>query len=253
MIDTGAAVEWVIAHGDEPDGHRLATVLTGVWPTPLDVADALFADQSPEGGFPAPWSTGAPSVAATCERLAQIIELDLQYSSRVDRCVDGLAALVAPDGTVRSAVDAGRLPSPDPLHLPANVGWCLAVLDRPEAAGRAARAVREGVEASGAWPSCLTTTWLAAALLWAVGLRADADQGLDILARRLLDAPPADVARAGWALRTALLPPDHPVFPAVVRRLTATQRPDGSWPVDGPRAEQVAVAITAIAAVAGLV
>ncbi|MEU4641421.1 hypothetical protein [Micromonospora sp. NPDC023814] len=253
MIDKGAAVEWVIAHGDESDGHRLATVLTGVWPTPLDVADALFADQSPEGGFPAPWSAGAPSVAATCERNARIIELDLRCDSRVDRCADWLAALVAPDGTVRSAVDAGHLPAQDPLYLPAYVGWCLAVLDRPEAAGRAARAVRDAVEASGAWPSCLTTTWLAAALLWAVGLREEADQGLDVLARRLLDAPPADVARAGCALHTALLPPDYPVFRAVVRRLTATQRPDGSWPVDGPLSEQVAVAITAIGAVAGLV
>jgi hypothetical protein len=253
VIDKAAAVEWVIAHGDESDGHRLATVLTGVWPAPPDVADALFADQSPEGGFPAPWSAGAPSVAATCERLDRIIELDLRYNSRVDRCADWLAALVAPDGTVRSTVDNGHLPSQDPLYLTANVGWCLAVLDRPEAAGRAARAVRDAVEASGAWPSCLTTTWLAAALLWAAGLREEADQGLHILAGRLLDAPPADVARAGSALWTALLPAKHPVFRAVVRRLTATQRPDGSWPVDGPLTEQVAVAITAIGAVAGLV
>ncbi|MEU4782712.1 hypothetical protein [Micromonospora sp. NPDC023633] len=253
MIDTAAAVEWVIAHGDESDRHRLATVLTGVWPAPLDVADALFADQSPEGGFPAPWSAGAPSAAATCERLDRIIELDLRYGSRVDRCADWLAALVAPDGTVRSAVDTGHLPSQDTLYLTANVGWCLAVLDRPEAAGPAARAVRDAVEASDAWPSCLTTTWLAAALLWAVGLREEADQGLDDLARRLLDAPPADVARAGCTLRTTLLPSHHPVFRVVVRRLTATQRPDGSWPVDGTLTEQVAVAITAIGAVAGLV
>ncbi|MFG3706313.1 hypothetical protein ACGF7U_16515 [Micromonospora sp. NPDC047670] len=253
MIDNGAAVEWVLAHGDESDGHRLATVLTGVWPAPLHVADALFADQTPEGGFPAPWSADAPSVAATCDRLARIIEWDLRYSSRADRCADWLAALVPPDGTVRSSVDTGHLPSQDPLYLTANVGWGLAVVDRPEAAGRAARAVRDAVAASGAWPTCLTTTWLAAALLWAVGLREEADQGLDILARRLLDAPPADVARAGCALRTALLPSGHPVLAAVVRRLTTTQRPDGSWPVDGPPAEQVAVAITAIGAVAGLV
>jgi hypothetical protein len=74
MADLEKAGLYVAERGDPFDRAR-ARALLYEEPPPTEVVTELRAAQAPEGGWPAAWSEGVPTLDETCFRLVQISDL----------------------------------------------------------------------------------------------------------------------------------------------------------------------------------
>ena len=267
MADVEAAIGYVVAHGDVVDRARLSWLCSGQAPT-ADVLAKVEMGQTPGGGWPAFWAGDVASIDATCFRLAELDDLGALGRDAPRRALQWLAARQRPDGTweedaalADSAPVWARPGDPEArLYLTANAGYWLAIGGPPvpppspeanahaEVVGRATQAFRAAMREDGTWPSYLVAGWLGAALLYHAEWFYEAAQIQVILAERVPDMTPADVAWLAAAMRRVSMSTDDWLLTAARKRLTATQRSDGGWPSDDGDAFDVHTTLTAIRA-----
>jgi hypothetical protein len=258
VIDLDAAIGFVVARGDAVDRARLTWLRTGT-PPPPEILSAVEIGAAPVGGWPARWAGDVASIDATCFRLSELDDLAGLGRPAARRALDWLANRQRADGTWEE--DSALAPYAPPwarpgdpearFYLTANAGFWLTVagLDA-RAAGpldhrvggvyaglvqAAAKAVAERIKPDGTWPSYLAAGWLSAAVLYRQNLFSESARIQAVLADRLAEMSPADVAAMAAALRRVGVADDDPLQVSARRRLAQTQRSDGGWPSDdGP-------------------
>ncbi len=267
MADIDAAIGYVVAHGDPVDRARLSWLRSGISPGEEPLAKAEMG-QAPDGGWPAFWGSELASVDATCFRLAELDDLGALDRPAARKALAWLASRQRPDGTweedesLADSAPAWAKPG-DPeatLYLTANAGFWLAVSGPPAAEGtaeanahaevvaRALQAFRAAMREDGSWPSYLVAGWLGGALLYHGAWFYEAAQIQVILADRVPDMSPADVAWLAAAYRRVGMSTDDWLMVAARKRLTETQRSDGGWPSDDGDRFDVHTTLTAIRA-----
>lgn len=272
MVDIDAAIGFVVAKGDAVDRARLSWLRTGIAPDAEIVARAELG-QAPDGGWPPFWADHVASIDATCFRLAELDDLGALGRPAARRALDWLANRQRPDGTweedeafAENAPPWARPGDPEArLYLTANAAFWLTIggpearaagpLDtRPGGAyagvvGKAALAIRDSLRTDGTWPSFLVTGWLGAGVLYRQEMFYESARMQMVLADRLPDMSPADVAWLASALRRAGVADDEWLLVGARRRLSETQRSDGGWPSDDGEQFDVHVTLAAIRAV----
>jgi hypothetical protein len=263
MADLDAAIGYVVAHGDFVDRARLSWLRSGISP-PQDVFDKVELGQTREGGWPALWADAVASVDATCFRLAELDDLGALERPAAQRALEWLSAKQRPDGTweedesLAEAAPSWAQPG-DPearLYLTTNAAFWLAVTSSRHAADdpratlvvRAAEAFRAALRPDGTWPSFLAAGWLGGALLYRLGWFYEAAQIQVVLSERLSTMSSADTAWLAATLRRVGMSNDDWVVQSAKRRLSETQRGDGSWESDDGPAFNVHTTLAAIRA-----
>lgn len=286
MVDIDAAIGFVVARGDTVDRARLTCLRSGTAPQD-DVLSSVEGGQLPGGGWPADGDSAVPSIDATCFRLAELDDLAGLDRPAARRALDWLAAGQRLDGSweedqalLDSAPPWARPGDPEArFYLTANAAFWLAVAaadasatdasapdvsaadvsaadaSAPDAAvryesalDRAARAILDALDESGAWPGFLISGWLAAAVLHRTQYFYEAARMMVLLSDRVPTMSAADVAWLLAALRRAGVGADDPLLVAARARLDATQRPDGAWPSDDAPPFDVHTTLTALRA-----
>jgi hypothetical protein len=273
MVDLDAAIGYVVAHGDAVDRARLSWLCSGT-PPPQDVLDKAELGQARKGGWPALWNSHVASVDATCFRLGELDDLGALGRPAARQAIEWLAGRQRPDGMweedeslADSAPPWARPGDPEArLHLTVNAGFWLAVAGRGDDDGRhhygprpedsehaalvarAAEAFRASLRPDGSWPAFLPTGWLGAAMLYHLGWFYEAAQIQVLLAERVPEMGPGDCAWMAAALRRVGMSLDDWLLVAARRRLSQTQRGDGSWPSDDGDAFDVHTTLSAIRA-----
>jgi hypothetical protein len=267
MVDIDAAVGFVVARGDAVDRARLSSLRSSVSP-PEDVIANVEAGQLANGGWPAGDLTVA-SIDATCFRLAEIDDLNGLGRPAAKRALTFLANRQRLDGSweedqalAESAPPWARPGDPEArFYLTANAAFWLSVasiggavepaLDPPPydtQLTRAAQAIRDALDDSGAWPGFLISGWLAAAVLHRTEWFYESARIQFTLAERVDTMSAADVAWMLAALRRVGAGTDESLMAAARRRLDETQRSDGAWPSDDAPAFDVHTTLTALRA-----
>lgn len=271
VVDLDAAIGFVVAHGDAVDRARLSRLRTGA-PVPPDLLDAAEAGQASGGGWPAVLDGEVASVDATCYRLSELDDLGALGRPAARHALDWLAARQLADGGWDEDPSlAGFAPEwatpGDPearLFLTANAGFWLTVagLDA-RAAGpldhrvggayagvvqAAAHALAAQLAPDGSWPSFLPAGWLAAAVLHRQQLYYESARIQAVLAERIPQMSPADVAWLAATLRRVDVGEEQWLLVSARRRLAETQRSDGGWDSDDGHQFDVHTTLRAIRA-----
>jgi hypothetical protein len=271
VVDLDAAIGFVVAHGDTVDRARLSRLRTGA-PVPPELLDAAESGQAPGGGWPAVLDGEVASVDATCYRLAELDDLGALGRPAARHALDWLAAHQLPDGGWDEDPSlAGFAPEwatpGDPearLFLTANAGFWLTVagLDA-RAAGpldhrvggayagvvqSAAQALAAQLAPDGSWPSFLPAGWLAAAVLHRQQMYYESARIQAVLADRIPEMSPADVAWLAATLRRVDVGEEQWLLVSARRRLADTQRSDGGWDSDDGHQFDVHTTLRAIRA-----
>jgi hypothetical protein len=270
-VDLAAAIGFVVAHGDDVDRARLAYLRTGAAPQ-AELLDGVEAGRIDGAGWPDRQGGEVASIDATCFRFAELDDLGAAGRPAARRALDWLAATQRPDGTWEEdealADDAPSWARPGDLaarlYLTANAAFWLSAAGlaaRPggpmdtRVGGAYAGVVRGAAEAvagslreDGSWPSFLVTGWLGSAVLFGQRRFFESARMRLVLADRLSDMSPADVAWLACALRRLDVDEGDSLLVAARRRLAETQRTDGCWPSDDAEAFTVHTTLTAIRA-----
>lgn len=271
VVDLDAAIGFVVAHGDAVDRARLSRLRTGA-PVPPELLDAAESGQAPGGGWPAVLDGEVASVDATCYRLAELDDLGALGRPAARHALDWLAARQLADGGWDEDPSlAGFAPEwatpGDPearLFLTANAGFWLTVagLDA-RAAGpldhrvggayagvvqAAAQALAAQLAPDGSWPSFLPAGWLAAAVLHRQQMYYESARIQAVLAERIPQMSPADVAWLAATLRRVDVGEEQWLLVSARRRLAETQRSDGGWDSDDGHQFDVHTTLRAIRA-----
>jgi hypothetical protein len=261
------AIGFVVAHGDQVERARLSWLRSGIAPHP-DVLAKAEQGQTPGGGWPAFWAGDVASVDTTCFRLSELDDLGALDRPPARKALRWLMDRQRPDGTWEEDESLADLAPPwaapgDPearLYLTANAGFWVWVggPDAPspdpsaaahaEVVDRATQAFKAMMGEDGSWPSYLIAGWLGASLLFQAGIFYESAQIQVILADRVPDMSPADVAALMAVLRRAGMSVDDWLLVAARKRLTETQRSDGGWPSDDGEPFDVHTTLTAIRA-----
>ncbi|MET7667110.1 prenyltransferase/squalene oxidase repeat-containing protein [Micromonospora luteifusca] len=271
VVDMDAAVGFVVAHGDAVDRARLSWLRTGA-PVPDEVLDAAEAGQTPDGGWPAVLDGAVGSVDATCFRLAELDDLGALGRPAARHALDWLAARQLPDGgwdedpaLADLAPEWARPGDPEArLYLTANAGFWLSVGGRDaRAAGpldhrvggsyagvvqAAAQALAVQLAPDGSWPSFVAVGWLSAAVLHRQEMYYESALIQGVLAERIPQLSPADVAWLAGTLRRVDVGEEHWLLVSARERLTRTQRSDGGWDSDDGHQFDVHTTLRAIRA-----
>ena len=278
MVDIDAAVGFVVARGDVVDRARLASLRSGT-PPPDEVLASVESGQLPNGGWPVGYDLTVASVDATCFRLAEIDDLNGLHRPAAKRALNWLASRQRLDGfweedpaLADSAPPWARPGDPEArYYLTANAAFWLAVASASSAQSgsygsdassgsdvvaeplydsqltRAAQALRDALDETGAWPGFLISGWLAAAVLHRTEWFYEAARMQFALTERAPTMSPADVAWMLAALRRVGVG-DESLLAAARGRLDETQRSDGGWPSDDAPALDVHTTLTALRA-----
>ncbi|MFG1775203.1 prenyltransferase/squalene oxidase repeat-containing protein [Micromonospora sp. NPDC049051] len=271
VVDIDAAVGFVVAHGDAVDRARLSRLRTGASPPP-ELLDDAEAGQTPDGGWPATLDGKISSVDATCFRLSELDDLGALGRPAARRALDWLAARQLPDGgwdedpaLADIAPEWARPGDPEAgFHLTANAGFWLTVagLDA-RAAGpldhrvggayagvvqAAAQSLVARLRPDGGWPSFLPAGWLSAAVLHRQEMFHEAARIQVILAERVPELSPGDVAWLAATLRRVGMDGQDWLLGRARRRLAETQRSDGGWESDDGRPFDVHTTLSVIRA-----
>jgi hypothetical protein len=260
-----------VAHGDEVERARLAYLRNAAIPAE-ELLAAAEAGRIDGAGWPGQQDGVVASIDATCFRLAELDDLGALDRPAVRRVLDWLTAIQRPDGTWEEdealAGDAPPWAQPGDeaarLYLTANAAFWLSAAGlaaRPGGpldsrvggayagvVGGAAAAIAGSLRDDGSWPSFLVTGWLSAAVLFGQSRFLDSARMRMVLAERLPDMSPADLAWLACALRRLGLEDGDSLMVAARRRLAETQHTDGSWPSDDGDAFTVHTTLAAIRA-----
>jgi len=267
MVDIDAAIGFVVARGDAVDRARLSFLRSGTTPGD-EVFDHIELGQTSAGGWPAKPDDPVASVDATCFRLAELDDLAGLARPAGARALRWLAGRQRPDGCWEEDRSlAGSAPpwaTPGDrdarFYLTACAAFWLAVADNDaqdaqeqisiysDAVERAAAAIREQIDGSGAWPGFLVSGWLAAAVMHRTGWFYEAARMLVILGERVPTMSAADAAWLVAALRRAGVGPDEALLEAARDLLSQTQRTDGAWSSDDGPSFDVHTTLTALRA-----
>ncbi len=257
MADLDAAIGFVVARGDQVDRARLSWLRSGIAPAP-DVLAYAELGQLPGGGWPAYAGGDVPSIDATCFRLSELDDLGALDRPPAQRALAWLASRQLPDGMweedaalARDAPDWAQPGNPEgKLFLTASAGYWLAVGHSPaaEVLARATQAFRASLREDGTWPSFLPAGWLGGALLYHAEWFYESAQIQVVLAERVPDLAPADVAELAAAYRRVGMSADDWLMVAARKRLTETQRTDGGWVNEDGDAMEVHTTLLAIRA-----
>ncbi|MDG4804587.1 squalene--hopene cyclase [Micromonospora sp. WMMD980] len=271
MVDLEAAIGFVVAHGDAVDRARLSRLRSGA-PASPELLDAAESGQTLGGGWPAVLGGEVASVDATCFRLSELDDLGALGRPAARHALDWLASGQLADGGWDEHVSlAGFAPEwatpGDPearFYLTAGAGFWLTVagLDA-RAAGpldhrvggayagvvqAAAHTLAAQLAPDGAWPSFLPAGWLAAAVLHRQQMFLESARIQAILADRLPEMSPADVAWLAATLRRVEVGEEQWLLVSARRRLAETQRSDGGWDSDDGHQFDVHTTLRAIRA-----
>ena len=267
MVDIDAAIGFVVARGDAVDRARLSSLRTSVAPGE-DVLANVEAGQLANGGWPAGDLTVA-SIDATCFRLAEIDDLKGLGRPAAKRALDFLVHRQRLDGSweedralADSAPPWARPGDPEArFYLTGNAAFWLAAASGSSSSSseletspydtqltRAAQAIRDALDDTGAWPGFLISGWLAAAVLHRTEWFYESARIQFTLAERVDTMSAADVAWMLAALRRVGADTDESLLAAARRRLDETQRSDGAWPSDDAPAFDVHTTLTALRA-----
>jgi hypothetical protein len=268
MADLDAAIGYVVAHGDSVDRARLSYLRSGTTPS-LDVLEKAEFGDLPGGGWPALSSSAVPSVDATCFRLAELADLGALGRPVARAALAWLARCQFPEGYWQEHESLAGVAPPwanpeDPeatVYLTVHAAYWLAVSAPPRSGyeeqpeyvyarnvSLAGEAFKTTLAPNGAWPSYLAAGWLGCALLYHLGHYYESAQMQVILAERVPDMSPSDVASLTASLRRVGLSPDDWLLQSALRRLTDTQRHDGAWESDDGPAFDVHSTLVAIRA-----
>ncbi len=256
MVDLDGAIGFVVAHGDVIDRARLSWLRSGQ-PPGADVLAKAEMGQAPAGAWPGFWAGDVASIDATCFRLGELDDLGALDREPARRALSWLAARQRPDGTWEEdeslapvAPPWGRPGDPEArLYLTAYAGFWLAVSDSAaESVARATQAFRAAMHEDGRWPSYLVAGWLGGALLYHAEWFYESAQIQVLLADRVPQMSPAEVAWLAAVFRRVGLSGEDWLLAAARKRLTETQRSDGGWPSDDGPAFDVHTTLTAIRA-----
>lgn len=257
MADVDAAIGFIVARGDQVDRARLSWLRSGIVPGPEILARAE-SGQLDSGGWPAFLGGDVPSVDATCFRLAELDDLGALQRDPAQHAIAWLAARQQPDGMwdedpalARDAPDWLQPGNPEArLYLTANAGYWLAVGGSPahDVRGRGVQAFRASLREDGTWPSYLAAGWMGGALLYHAEWFYEAAQVQVVLAERVPDMSPADVAELAAAYRRVGMSADDWLMVAARKRLTETQRSDGGWLNEDGEAMEVHTTLAALRA-----
>ncbi len=268
MADLDAAIGYVVAHGDSVDRARLSYLRSGAMPSPDILEKAEFGDL-PDGGWPGLSSSATPSVDATCFRLGELADLGALHRPVARAGLAWLARSQFPEGYWQEHESLGPVAPPwarpdDPeatVYLTVHAAYWLAVSAPPRRGYSeepenpfaqnvmlAGEAFKTTLAPNGAWPSYLAAGWLGCALLYHLGAYYESAQMQVILAERVPDMSPSDVASLTATLRRVGLSADDWLLQAARRRLTDTQRHDGAWESDDGPAFDVHSTLVAIRA-----
>lgn len=268
MADLDAAIGYVVAHGDSVDRARLSFLRSGNMPSVEILEKAEFGDL-PDGGWPALSSSAVPSVDATCFRLGELADLGALHRPVARAALAWLARSQYPQGYWQEHESLAAVAPPwaqpdDPeatVFLTVHAAYWLAVAAPPQRGyaeeaespfasnvALAGEAFKTTLAPNGAWPSYLAAGWLGCALLYHLGAYYESAQMQVILAERVPDMSPSDVASLTASLRRVGLSPDDWLLQAARRRLTDTQRHDGAWESDDGPAFDVHSTLVAIRA-----
>jgi hypothetical protein len=113
---------------------------------------------------------------------------------------------------------------------------------------RAAQALRDALDDTGAWPGFLISGWLAAAVLHRTEWFYESARIQFTLTERIPTMSASDVAWMVAALRRVGANTDESLLAAARNRLDKTQRSDGGWPSDDAPALDVHTTLTALRA-----
>jgi hypothetical protein len=257
MADVDAAIGFVVARGDQVDRARLSWLRSNIAPPP-EVLAKVESGQHASGGWQAFSGLDVASIDATCFRLAELDDLGALDREPARRALAWLAGRQRPDGMweedpalARDAPDWAQPGNPEArLFLTANAGYWLAVAGSPapEVVARATQAFRAALRDDGSWPSYLVAGWLGGSLLYHAQWYYEAAQVQMVLADRVPQMSPADVADLASAYRRVGLSGDDWLLAAARKRLTETQRSDGGWSSDDGDAFDVHTTLSAIRA-----
>jgi hypothetical protein len=268
MADVDAAIGYVVAHGDSVDRARLSYLRSGTTPSVEVLEKAEFGDL-PDGGWPALSSSATPSVDATCFRLSELADLGALQRPAARAALGWLARCQYPEGYWQEHESLAAVAPPwarpgDPeatVYLTVNAAYWLAVSAPPQRSysevpdyeyfpnvALAGEAFKTTLAPNGAWPSYLAAGWLGCALLYHLGSYYESAQMQVILAERVRDMSPSDVASLTASLRRVGLSTDDWLLQSAYRRLTDTQRHDGAWESDDGPAFDVHSTLVAIRA-----
>jgi hypothetical protein len=257
MADVDAAIGFVVARGDQVDRARLSWLRSGIVPGPETLA-RVESGQLESGGWPAYTGGDVPSIDATCFHLAELDDLGALDRDAARRALGWLAARQQPDGMweedpalARDAPDWLQPGNPEArLYLTANAGYWLAVggSTAHDVRGRGVQAFRASLREDGTWPSYLAAGWLGGAMLYHAEWFYEAAQVQVVLAERVPDMSPADVAELAAAYRRVGMSADDWLMVAARKRLTETQRSDGGWLNEDGEAMEVHTTLTALRA-----
>lgn len=271
VVDLDAAIGFVVAHGDAVDRARLSRLRTGA-PVPAELLDAAEAGQTPGGGWPATVGSDTASIDATCFRLGELDDLGALGRPAARHALDWLAARQLSDGgwdedpaLAGFAPEWARPGDPEArLYLTANAGFWLTVagLDA-RAAGpldhrvggayagvvqAAAQALAGQLAPDGSWPSFLPAGWLSAAVLHRQQMYYESARIQAVLAERIPELSPADVAWLAATLRRVEVGEEQWLLVSARKRLADTQRSDGGWDSDDGHQFDVHTTLRAIRA-----
>ncbi|WP_184839388.1 prenyltransferase/squalene oxidase repeat-containing protein [Allocatelliglobosispora scoriae] len=272
MIDTDAAIGFVVAKGDPIDRARLAHLRTGATASE-EILTSVEAGQSRDGGWPAVIGGDVASIDATCFRLAELDDLGGLARPAARRALDWLASRQGSDGTWDEHPSLADVAPPwaqpgDPearLFVTANAAFWLLVAgrearasgpldDRPGGAyagmaHAAAEALRSQVGYDGSLPTFLVAQWLAGAVLYRQEMYYESARIQMRLTDRMPEFTAADTAWLAASMRRVGVPAEDSLMVAALRRLAQTQRSDGGFESDdGPKFD-VHTTLTAIRAV----
>ena len=268
MADVDAAIGYVVAHGDSVDRARLSYLRSGAMPS-IDILEKAEFGDLPDGGWPALSSSAIPSVDATCFRLGELADLGALNRPAAKAALAWLARSQYPEGYWQEHESLGAVAPPwampgDPeatVYQTVQAAYWLAVSAPPQRVYSeepdyeyfpnvvlAGEAFKTTLAPNGAWPSYLAAGWLGCALLYHLGSFYESAQMQVILAERVRDMSPSDVASLTASLRRVGLSQDDWLLQSAYRRLTDTQRHDGAWESDDGPAFDVHSTLVAIRA-----
>lgn len=266
MVDIDAAVGYVVARGDVVDRARLSRLRIGASPS-LEVLDNVEMGQTGTGGWPALGDVDVSSIDATCFRLAELDDLDGLRRPAAIKALDWLANRQRLDGfweedraLAETAPPWARPGDPEArFYLTANAAYWLAVASADAEAitgqklydmqlSRAARAIMDSMDDTGAWPGFLVSGWLAGAVLYRTEWFYEAARTFMILGERVKRMSAADAAAMIVALRRAGVSAEDSIMVEARHHLESLQRPDGAWPSDDAPNLEVHTTLTALRA-----